>query len=98
MAAPAPAAPAAVVAAADEPLSHNKRMPFLVKLMRMLDDAKCQQWISWSPDGSSIIIFKPAAFAANVLPLYFAHANFPSFLRQLNMYDFHLSSDVRTVG
>lgn len=43
----------------------------------------------WSRDGNSIIIKDQSHFTKYVLPKYFKHNNFQSFVRQLNMYDFH---------
>ncbi|OQR91341.1 hypothetical protein THRCLA_22473 [Thraustotheca clavata] len=42
----------------------------------------------WSPNGKSIVIHDPFAFAKDLLPLHFRHGNFLSFVRQLNFYGF----------
>ncbi|KAE9272682.1 hypothetical protein PF008_g30041 [Phytophthora fragariae] len=42
----------------------------------------------WSDTGSSFIIKLPREFAKTMLPRYFKHNNFSSFVRQLNFYGF----------
>lgn len=45
--------------------------------------------MAWSPDGNSFIVENHELFAKTVLPRYYKHNTFASFVRQLNMYDFH---------
>jgi len=45
--------------------------------------------ISWSEDGTKIVIKSPDRFAREVCPKFFRHRNFNSFTRLLNMYQFH---------
>jgi len=50
---------------------------------------QCDQSIaSWSTDGKSFIIRNVDSFSNSVLPLYFKHSKFASFVRQLNFYSF----------
>ncbi|KAJ2802832.1 Heat shock transcription factor [Coemansia furcata] len=63
--------------------------PFLNKLLRMVDDDSSDDLIRWSEDGSSFVVLRHEEFAKEVLPRFFKHCNFSSFVRQLNMYDFH---------
>ncbi len=49
--------------------------------------------ISWNPEGTEFTIKDANEFAETVLPRYFKHKNFTSFVRQLNMYGFHKSRD-----
>jgi hypothetical protein len=45
--------------------------------------------IAWNEDGTSFTILEVERFEQEILPVYFRHRNFSSFVRQLNMYDFH---------
>ena len=45
--------------------------------------------VSWSDDGTAMLIHDPARFAGEVCPKFFRHRNFNSFTRLLNMYQFH---------
>eukprot|EP00299_Pterocystis_sp_00344_P014173 c7004_g1_i1.p1 GENE.c7004_g1_i1~~c7004_g1_i1.p1 ORF type:complete len:443 (+),score=119.45 c7004_g1_i1:33-1361(+) len=62
---------------------------FLLKLYTMLEDPNTDDIIAWSPKGDTFIVFKPSEFANLVLPQFFKHSNFQSFIRQLNLYGFH---------
>jgi hypothetical protein len=44
--------------------------------------------ISWTSSGDSFNIKNITKFTEEVLPRYFKHSNFSSFIRQLNMYGF----------
>ena len=46
------------------------------------------QIISWTKDGNSFVIFNIEAFV-KILPKYFKTKNYSSFVRQLNLYNFH---------
>lgn len=45
--------------------------------------------IRWNIEGNRFAILDVPEFADKILPKYFKHKNFASFIRQLNMYDFH---------
>ncbi|KAI9181342.1 hypothetical protein LWI28_014066 [Acer negundo] len=62
--------------------------PFLTKTYDMVDDPNCNHIVSWSREGSSFIVWDPHAFSTALLPRYFKHNNFSSFVRQLNTYGF----------
>lgn len=55
----------------------------------MVDDHTTDELIRWSEDGLSFIVVRHEEFAKKVLPRFFKHSNFSSFVRQLNMYGFH---------
>ncbi|KAI9002699.1 hypothetical protein BC832DRAFT_540785 [Gaertneriomyces semiglobifer] len=62
---------------------------FLNKLYNMVNDPSTDDLIHWGPDGSTFIVQRQEDFASQVLPRFFKHNNFASFVRQLNMYGFH---------
>lgn len=63
--------------------------PFLTKTYQLVDDPSVNELISWNDDGSTFIVWRPAEFARDLLPKYFKHNNFSSFVRQLNTYVSH---------
>lgn len=62
---------------------------FIRKTYKILEDPRCSDVISWTEEGNAIIIKNPVEFAQTILPVNFKHNNLNSFIRQLNMYDFH---------
>ncbi|CAL9748417.1 unnamed protein product [Musa acuminata subsp. burmannicoides] len=60
--------------------------PFLVKTYEMVEESGTDEMISWGKKGESFVVWKPAEFARDLLPLHFKHNNFSSFVRQLNTY------------
>ncbi|PVZ99859.1 hypothetical protein BB558_004120, partial [Smittium angustum] len=62
---------------------------FLNKLYSLVDEPSTDEYIRWTEGGDSFIVNKHEDFAREILPKYFKHNNFSSFVRQLNMYKFH---------
>ncbi|XVF85576.1 hypothetical protein PTKIN_Ptkin17bG0128300 [Pterospermum kingtungense] len=62
--------------------------PFLKKCYEMVDDEGTDSIISWSQNNDSFIIWDMTEFSVHLLPKYFKHSNFSSFIRQLNIYGF----------
>ncbi|XP_071719222.1 heat stress transcription factor A-6b-like [Rutidosis leptorrhynchoides] len=62
--------------------------PFLTKIYDMVDDKTMDCIVSWSREGQSFVVWDPHTFSTNLLPRYFKHNNFSSFVRQLNTYGF----------
>ncbi|KAH7542171.1 heat stress transcription factor B-4d [Ziziphus jujuba] len=62
--------------------------PFLTKTYQLVDDPRTDHIVSWGEDESTFVVWRPPEFARDLLPNYFKHNNFSSFVRQLNTYGF----------
>lgn len=60
--------------------------PFLTKTYDLVDYPDTNHIVSWSKGNNSFIVWDPQTFAMDLLPRYFKHNNFSSFVRQLNTY------------
>lgn len=66
---------------------------FVHKVWAMLEDPTLRDYIAWSEDGKSFLVYNPSDFARDVLPRFFKHSNFSSFLRQCNFYNWSKVND-----
>lgn len=76
--------------------SMRTRPAFVMKLWNMVNDMNNIDHIRWTNDGTSFEVLHREFFEKEVLPKYFKHSNFSSFVRQLNMYGWHKVQDVTT--
>ena len=84
-------------------LNHNVNMnkkpqSFLSKLYDILSDINYNSIIHWDAAGKKIIITNPNDLCQKILPKFYKHHNFSSFVRQLNMYGFHKSKGIISEG
>ena len=70
-------------------LNKSQITPFLAKTYEILMSNEFADLIYWTEDGHGFIVNNIPRFENTVLPKYFKHNKFTSFIRQLNMYDFH---------
>ncbi|MCO5553898.1 hypothetical protein L7F22_007424 [Adiantum nelumboides] len=70
--------------------------PFLIKTYDMVDDSLTNSIVSWSPTCcNSFVVWDFYEFSRSLLPRFFKHNNFSSFVRQLNTYGFRKSDPDR---
>lgn len=73
-----------------ESLLRQKSAPdFACKLYRILQEPSFRNIVCWGSKGDSFVVRSSTEFSRVVLPQYFKHNNWASFVRQLNKYDFH---------
>ena len=75
------------------PAKAKKPNKFLLKTYNMINESKNHSYIDWTESGNSLIIRDVDGFTCKILPKYFKHKNFASFIRQLNMYEFSKSKE-----
>jgi hypothetical protein len=66
--------------------SNDKKLPpnFLLKLYQILETNEFNHIIDWGDNGKYFIVKNLTEFTEKVLPKFFKHNNFSSFVRQVN--------------
>lgn len=78
------------------PLTPPGRVPnFPAKMHAILSRDDLSDIISWMPHGRSWRILKPREFEVQVIPAYFKHSKFTSFIRQANGWGFRRITEGR---
>ena len=76
-------------------LKKKQNCSFLERLKKILNNNKNRKIIHWSKDGTMIVISNIFDLSKKILPKYFNHKNYSSFVRQLNLYKFHKIKSTR---
>lgn len=80
--------------------SAKREAVFLEKTYDIIEQ-QSSNIIEWAQDGKSFVVKDPEYFASKIIPRFFKHSKFASFVRQLNfIHDMvrvpHVMSGVRT--
>ncbi|GFP98293.1 heat stress transcription factor a-2c [Phtheirospermum japonicum] len=78
----------------------NNPAPFLLKTYDLLEAEEQnrrdgERIVSWNLEGNGFVVWDPPEFSELMLPNYFKHNNFSSFIRQLNTYGFKKTASKR---
>jgi len=66
----------------------TKEPTFPMKLHMILANRDFQDIVTWLPHGRAWRVLRPKIFEDRVIPMYFRHGKFSSFLRQVNGWNF----------
>ncbi|CAM8885252.1 unnamed protein product [Rhodiola kirilowii] len=69
---------------------------FLLKLYKIVDDPSTDTVVHWGFGGQSFVVVDETIFCKDILPNYFKHHNFSSFIHQLNDYHTEIREDDQT--
>jgi hypothetical protein len=76
----------------DEVPTSIEAMSFPQKVHHMLSQPESEKWIRWMPHGRAFLVVVPKMLESKILPKYFGHSRYSSFLRQLSNHGFkHIS-------
>lgn len=71
------------------PLTPPGRVPnFPAKMHAILSRPDLAEVVAWMPHGRSWRVLKPREFESRIIPMYFEHSKFSSFIRQANGWGF----------